>query len=136
MSLSYLLPSTGGSTGPILQANKIVITTVELIAGYTSQLLNGLPVFMQISVNDNNATWTLDPKVFRFFWDVNIANNVNMKVPNTYTQDFKQYFTPDGVTGGPAGAIYENTNDSFFTIQANPNLIGVSVEIIYCYWDI
>lgn len=91
---------------------------------------------MQISVNDNNLTWTLDPKVFRFFWDVTIANNVNMKVPNTYQQNFKQYFTPDGVTGGPAGAIYDNTFNSFFTIQANPNLLGVFVEIVYCYWDI
>jgi hypothetical protein len=136
MSLSYLLPSTGGSTGPILQADKIVITTVELIAGYTSPTLQGLPVFMVISVYDNNLTWTLDPKVFRFFWDVTIANNVNMKVPNTYTQDFRQYFTPDGVTGGPAGAIFANTYNSFFTIQANPNLIGVFVDINYCYWDI
>jgi len=136
MGLNLNLPSGGGALGPIYQGRPIAITTPELVAGYTSTQLEGIVCFMQINVIDNNITWTLNPKVFRFFWDTTISNFVNMNVPNTYSQSFKQFFTPDGITGGTPGAVYTNSYSSFFTIQANPALVGVAVEINYCYWDI
>lgn len=136
MSLNYLLPSGTGATSPIILGDRISISTPELIAGYTSPILNGVVINMLIDVSDNNITWTLNPKVFRFFWDTTFANNVNMNVPNAYQQNFKQSFTPDGISGGIAGAIFNNTYQSFFTIQANPALVGVSVTVYYIYWNI
>lgn len=136
MGLNLNLPSGGGAASPILQADKIEITTAQLVAGYTSPVLNGIVCFMQINVIDNNITWTLNPKVFRFFWDTTFSNFVNMNVPNIYSQNFQQFFTPDGVTGGTPGAIYTTTGASFFTIQANPALVGVAVSVNYLYWNI
>jgi hypothetical protein len=59
-----------------------------------------------------------------------------MNVPNGISQNFSQTFTPDAITGGLAGAVYSNTYGSFFTIQANPALLGVSVLVEYLWWDI
>lgn len=135
MSLNYTL-ATGTPAPVLLSTDGIQITTSELIAGYTSPTLNGLVICIKIKVNDNNLTWGLNPKVFRYFWDTTIGSNINMNVPNGISQNFQQTFTPDGITGGLNGAIYALTYNSFFTIQANPALLGVSVRIDYLYWDI
>lgn len=135
MGLNLNLPS-GAPASAIVNQAKFTITTAELIAGYTSPALDGIVIMMKIIVNDNNVTWGLNPKVFRYFWDSTIGNNVNMNVPNGYSQNFTQTFTPDAITGGLAGAVYANTFSSFITVQANPALSGVYVQIFYLYWDI
>lgn len=135
MSVNYT-PASSAPASLFVNQGRFTITTAELIAGYTSPLLDGIVISMQIKVNDNNITWTLNPKVFRYFWDTTIGNNINMNVPNIYSQNFIQTFTPDAITGGIAGAVYANTYSSFITVQANPLLVGVSVQINYLYWDI
>lgn len=135
MSVNYT-PSSSAPAVSLLGQGKITITTAELIAGYTSPTFDGIVISMKIIVSDNNATWGLNPKVFRYFWDSTIGNNVNMNVPNSYSQNFIQTFTPDAITGGLAGAVYASTYSSFITIQANPALLGVFVQIFYLYWDI
>lgn len=135
MSVNYT-PATSSPASAIVNQGRFTITTADLIAGYTSPTFDGIVIMMRIVVNDNNATWGLNPKVFRYFWDSTIGNNVNMNIPNGYSQNFMQTFTPDAITGGLAGAIYNNTYSSFITVQANPALLGVFVQIYYLYWDI
>jgi hypothetical protein len=134
MSVNYTPPSAAAAI--YINQSKVAVTTADLIAGYTSPTLDGLVICMRITVKDNNATWGLNPKVFRYFWDTTIGNNINMNVPNGISQNFSQTFTPDAITGGLAGAVYSNTYGSFFTIQANPALLGVSVLVEYLWWDI
>jgi hypothetical protein len=134
MSVNYTPPSAAAAS--LINQSKVAITTADLIAGYTSPTLDGLVICMRITVEDNNATWGLNPKVFRYFWDTTIGNSINMNVPNGISQNFSQTFTPDAITGGLAGALYANTYSSFFTIQANPALLGISVLVEYLWWDI
>lgn len=129
MSINLNLSASAAS--PILEGTPFNITTAQLVAGYTSPLFSGVPLSIKLKFNFINATWNLDPKSIRYYYDIPTAFNVSMGTFTPAVQDFQMVFMPGSVFG-----TFGTTSNSFFVITSNPNLLAVNIDVSYTYWNI